>query len=79
MIEKAADFLPMWMVLPAAFGFLIGELCGDLSRHRKCLEQDNADLCAQLDQTTSSDRALRRELNQQRGILNEIHKRIRVL
>ena len=44
MIEEAQDFIPIWMLLSAAFGFLVGETCGDHSRHRKCLEQSNADL-----------------------------------
>ena len=29
MIEESADFIPIWMVLSAAFGFLIGEAFGD--------------------------------------------------
>ena len=48
MIEQAADFLPIWMVLSAAFGFIVGEAYGDQARHRKCLEQANADLRDQL-------------------------------
>jgi hypothetical protein len=79
MIDESAALLPMWMVLSAAFGFIIGDLCGDLYRHRKCLEQDNADLRAQLDQNSSNDQAQRRELKQQRGILNDIHKQILVV
>ena len=47
--ETAADFLPVWMLLSAAFGFIIGDAIGDSSRHRKCLEQANADLREQLD------------------------------
>ena len=42
MIETTADFLPIWMALSAAFGFLAGEAVGDSRRHRKCLEQINA-------------------------------------
>ena len=79
MIDESAALLPLWMVLSAAFGFIIGDLCGDLYRHRKCLEQANADLRAQLDQTSSNDQAQRRELKQQRGILKDIHKQILVV
>ena len=38
MIEQSADFSPIWMLLSAVFGFLIGEAYGDQARHRKCLE-----------------------------------------
>jgi hypothetical protein len=48
MIEESAAFLPIWMVISAAFGFMIGEAYGDQARHRKCLEQANADLRDQL-------------------------------
>ena len=44
MIEEAQDFIPIWMLLSAAFGFIVGEAYGDQARHRKCLEQANADL-----------------------------------
>jgi len=33
--------LPMWMLLSAAFGFIIGDAFGDTVRHRKCLERAN--------------------------------------
>ena len=74
MIEQAADFIPIWMLLSAAFGFLIGEACGDSVRHRKCLEENNADLRDQLQLPRSPD--LLRELEQQRKVINDIHKRI---
>jgi hypothetical protein len=41
MTENPADFVPIWMILSAAFGFIIGEAFGDSSRHRKCLQQAN--------------------------------------
>jgi len=44
MIENSADFLPIYMLLSAAFGFLVGDAFGDSRRHRKCLEQINDDL-----------------------------------
>ncbi len=44
MIEHSATFLPIWMLLWAGFGFLAGEALGDCRRHRKCLDQANADL-----------------------------------
>ena len=74
MIEQTADFIPIWMLLSAAFGFLVGEACGDLVRHRKCLEQNNAELRDQLQQPRSPN--LHRELAQQRKVINDIHSRI---
>ncbi len=40
MIEKLADPIPIWMVLSAAFGFLLGELAGDYNRRRKYLQRE---------------------------------------
>ena len=74
MIEQTADFIPIWMLLSATFGFLVGEACGDLARHRKCLEQNNAELRDQLQQPRSPD--LHRELAQQRKVINDIHRRV---
>ncbi len=76
MIEDSANFLPIWMLLSAAFGFLIGDAFGDSTRHRKCLEQINDDLRDKLEKARADEQPLRRELNQQRGVLNDLHKRI---
>jgi hypothetical protein len=64
------------MALSAAFGFLAGEAFGDSRRHRKCLEQINADLHDRLANARNDEQPLHRELKQQRGIINDIHKRI---
>ena len=76
MIEQSADFMPIWMVLSAAFGFMVGDAFGDSLRHRKCLEQANEDLRDQLEKARVSEEPLYRELRQQRGIINDIHKRV---
>ena len=77
MIEQAADFLPIWMVLSAAFGFIVGEAYGDQARHRKCLEQANADLRDQLQNAQHRSTNLQQTaLDQQRRVINDIHKRI---
>ena len=76
MIENSADFLPIWMVLSAAFGFLAGEAFGDSRRHRKCLEQANDDLRDELVKAHANEEPLHRELKQQRGVINDIHKKI---
>ena len=76
MIEKLADPTPIWMVLSAAFGFIAGEAYGDQARHRKCLEQANADLRDQLQNAHTCSPTMQRALDQQRRVINDIHKRI---
>ena len=76
MIEQSADFIPIWMLLSAAFGFLIGDAFGDQTRHRKCLEQANADLRDQLQNAQSCAPTMQHALDQQRRVINDIHKRI---
>jgi hypothetical protein len=76
MIENSADFLPLWMVLSAAFGFLAGEAFGDSRRHRKCLEQVNDDLRDELEKARAFEEPLHQELKRQRGVINDIHKQM---
>ena len=76
MIEKAADFLPIRMVLAAAFGFLVGKVYGDLQRHRRCLQQTNDELRDRLEKATPDTRPIQRALKEQRGVLNDLHKRL---
>jgi hypothetical protein len=76
MIENPADLLPIWMLLSAAAGFMIGEVFGDTLRHRKCLQQTNADLRNQLQNTRSCASSLQSALDQQRRIINDIHRRV---
>ena len=79
MIEESADFIPIWMLLSAAFGFLIGEAFGDSRRHRQCLEQANEELREQLQNNPSNTTLLRSALDQQRRVINDIHKRVLVV
>jgi hypothetical protein len=76
MIEQSADFIPIWMVLSAACGFMVGDAFGDSLRHRKCLEQANDNLRDELAKARVSEEPLHRELRQQRGVINDIHKRV---
>ena len=76
MIEQSADFIPIWMLLSAAFGFLIGDAFGDSTRHRKCLQQINDDLRDELEQAHANEEPLHRALKQQRGVINDIHKQM---
>ena len=77
MIEESAALLPIWMVLSAAFGFLVGEAVGDSARHRKCLEQANEVLRDQLQKAHAGEEPMRRLLQHQRGILHDIHRQVR--
>lgn len=76
MIEQAADFLPIWMLLSAAFGFIIGDAFGDSRRHRKCLQQANDDLRDLIENGRPTDDSLHTAINKNRKVLNDIHKRI---
>jgi len=76
MIEKSVDALPIWMLLSAIFGFIAGELCGDLARRRKCLQQANEKLRNQLEKSPVPNRPLHRELKHQRSVLHDIHKHV---
>jgi len=73
MIDESAAYLPLWMLMSAAFGFLIGEACGNNARHRKCLEQANEDLRDELESGRERQEPLRRLLEQQRDAINDIH------
>ena len=76
MIENSADFLPIWMLMSAAFGFMIGDALGDSRRHRKCLERENDDLHDRLDGAHADGESIYRELRHQRGVINDIHKKM---
>jgi hypothetical protein len=76
MIEETADFLPIWMLLSAIFGFMAGEALGGQVRVRRYLEQENAELRDQLRKAQPDRSDLQRQLDQQRRVINDIHKRI---
>jgi hypothetical protein len=42
------------MLSSAIFGFVIGELCGDNARHRKCLQEANEELRDRLQEATTA-------------------------
>jgi len=71
MIDESTAFLPLWMLISAAFGFIIGEACGGQTRLRKYLEQENADLRDQLQNNQPGAPPLQRALDQQRHVIND--------
>ena len=76
MIENSADYLPIYMLFSAAFGFIIGDAFGDSTRHRKCLQQDNDDLRDELEKARAFEEPLHQELKRQRGVIHDIHKQM---
>jgi hypothetical protein len=76
MTDNPADFVPIWMILSAAFGFIIGEVCGDHSRHRKCLQEANEELRNRLEEAATDMKPIQRALKEQRGVINDIHSRL---
>ena len=76
MTENPADFVPIWMILSAAFGFIVGEACGDNYRHRKCLQQTNQELHYRLQEAAAETKPIQRALKEQRGVINDIYNRL---
>jgi hypothetical protein len=76
MIDEASAVLPIWMLIAAAFGFMVGDACGDQRRHRKCIEQANEDLRAELEKAHTAPEPIEQELKHQRGVLHDVHKKI---
>ena len=74
--ESAADVLPLWMLIVASFGFIVGELCGDYRRHRNCLQEANEELRERLDEAAADTKPVERALKEQRGVINDIHRRL---
>ena len=77
MIDESAAVLPIWMLLSAAAGFMLGEAIGDSRRHRKCLDETNDDLRDQLQKARAACKeSLHQELKRLRGEINDIHKHV---
>ena len=76
MIDESAAVLPIWMLFSAAFRFIVGDAIGDSRRHRQCLEQANDDLDERLDEARAGEEPVHRQLKQQRGVINDIHKSV---
>jgi hypothetical protein len=69
-------FQSLDMVLSLGLGLAIGWTGGDETRRRKSAEKQLLNLRDQLQQSHPDTQPLLRLLKQQRGILNDIHKRI---
>jgi hypothetical protein len=76
MIDESTAVLPIWMLISAAFGFIIGEVCGDYRRHRHCLQQANDELRERLEEAAADAKPIQRAIKEQRGVINDIHSRL---
>jgi hypothetical protein len=76
MIDESSAVLPIWMLLSAGFGFLIGDVCGDYRRHRNCLQRANEELRERLEEAAADSKPIQRALKEQRGVINDIHSRL---
>ena len=76
MTENPADFIPIWVLLSAIFGFLVGDVCGDHRRHRNCLQEANEELRDRLNESAADTKPIERALKEQRGVINDIHSRL---
>ena len=76
MIDESTAVLPIWMLISAAFGFIVGEACGDYRRHRHCLQQANDELRERLEEAAADTKPIQRAIKEQRGVINDIHSRL---
>ena len=47
------------------FGFLVGELCGDYGRHKKCLQRENDELRDRLEAASAGSKPIQSALKEQ--------------
>ena len=73
------EHLLQWMPLAAAVGFILGEAYSDLRRHRKRYQDATDQLCETLREAETFTDSIHRALKQQRGVINDIHKRVAAL
>ena len=66
--------IPVWILLAAAFGLIIGWAFGELVSQRDCAEEKVEDLRAQLKHAAVPNQE--RQLREMRSVLNDAHKHI---
>ena len=75
MTENTVSIL-MFMLLAAAFAFMIGRVCGEQVCRRKNAEERVAELSDKLEHACPGTPAQQRQLKELRGVLNDAHKHI---
>ena len=73
-MKEITAVMPLWMLLMASFGFIIGWALGEELSRRRCAEEKVDDLRSQLKQAGAP--TLERQLRQMHGTLNDAHKHI---
>jgi hypothetical protein len=71
-VTEDTAYIPLWMLLFASFGFMIGWALGEELSRRRCAEEKVEDLRDQLEEAATQ----QRQLQQLRSVLNDTHKRI---
>jgi hypothetical protein len=75
-MTEAMAFFPLWMLLFTGLGLMIGLALGDEVRRRKNAEEQVDQFRKNLPPPCSKHLIWLRLLKEQRGVLNDIHKRI---
>jgi hypothetical protein len=75
MTENAVAIL-WYMLMAAAFGFMVGRTCGEQVCRRKHAEERVEELTEQLDLARSASPNCDRQFKELRGVLNDAHKHI---
>ena len=66
----------VYILLAAAFAFMIGWVCGQQVCHRKNAEEQLAELSKNLPHACSGTKAQQRQFKELRSVLNDTHKHI---
>jgi septal ring factor EnvC (AmiA/AmiB activator) len=75
MTENTVQIL-IWMLLAAAFVFMIGWTCGEQVCRRKNAEEKVAELYQQLEHSRSGTPEQQRQFKELRSVINDVHKHI---
>lgn len=73
-MTESTAFFPVWMLIMAAFGFIIGRALGSELSRRRCAEERIEELHEQLEQAPGP--ASERQLKEIRSVMNDAHKHI---
>jgi hypothetical protein len=76
MTEEATAFIPLWALIFACFGFVIGWALGDEVRRRRNAEEKVDELRDRLESAAEAVPAQNRQLKEMRSVLNDAHRLI---
>ncbi len=75
MIDESAALLPIWMLMSAAFGFIVGDAFGDSTRHGSVSSKPTT-IFTNSSRRPAPANAATTGTQRQRGVINDIHKQI---